>query len=590
MDDQKQHIIDSLKQANNILVTVRNDPSIDQLSACIALTLLLNELGKHGTAVFSGRVPSALEFLEPEKTIERTTDSLRDFIISLDKAKADKLRYKIEDTVVKIYITPYKTSISDKDLEFGQGDFNVDVVVALGVHSQNDVDEAITAHGRILHDATVISINTDNGASEDLGSISWVDANVSSLSEMVAGIANSLGKEDVLDNQIATALLTGIVAETERFGNAKTTPSTMEVAAKLLTAGANQELVAAKLSAPAPVAPAAPERPIEPVSSRSDDDSYGGSGGGNVPLPAEPVERNDVGALKIEHPAGQAPDQFEMPSSPEASAPFEAAQLTEPSAEQPVDTPVEQLSQPVDNMPPQGDSEELAALDYLKGRKVESKHTRGKIEPLRDQNNYLEGMPRINPERRQSDKPDASPQGLDGNKYNLSPPSMGGTLTASMDSGHESPSVASIVNNNESLTPMLDHDRPGVAPAEPLVVEAAPADAGLITPLFDQPVSAPQAVTPAPAEPAAPALNTPGGQTLADIEKRVNSPHIIASPTNGGESNPEGAMDMPKPAAPATVDLPMPLITPLDREDAAPTSTPPPVPPPLPPLPSANTQ
>src|ERR1044071_8703486 len=125
--DQKQAIADKIKSANNILVTVSANPSVDQLSACIGMALALNKLGKHATAVFSGEVPSTIEFLQPEKTIEKTTDSLRDFIISLDKAKADKLRYKVEDKVVKIFITPYKTSISDKDLEFSQGDFNVDV-------------------------------------------------------------------------------------------------------------------------------------------------------------------------------------------------------------------------------------------------------------------------------------------------------------------------------------------------------------------------------------------------------------------------------------------------------------------------------
>src|SRR5690606_24670087 len=98
---------------------------------------------------------------------EKTTDSLRDFIISLDKAKADKLRYKVEDKFVKIFITPYHTSLSEKDLEFGQGDFNVDVVVALGVKKQQELDQAITAHGRILHDATVVSVNHTAGA--DIG-------------------------------------------------------------------------------------------------------------------------------------------------------------------------------------------------------------------------------------------------------------------------------------------------------------------------------------------------------------------------------------------------------------------------------------
>src|SRR5438105_1421994 len=150
MDAQaKQQIVERVKQATNILVTVSKDPSVDQLAACIGLTLLLNKMNKHSTAVFSGQVPSTIEFLQPEKTIETNTDSLRDFIISLDKSKADKLRYKVEYQFVRIFITPYRTSLSEKDLVFSEGDFNVEVVMALGVKDRNQLDAAITAHGRI---------------------------------------------------------------------------------------------------------------------------------------------------------------------------------------------------------------------------------------------------------------------------------------------------------------------------------------------------------------------------------------------------------------------------------------------------------
>lgn len=244
MDSAKQQLIDKLKTANNVLVTVSRDPSVDQLASCIGLALLLNKQGKHAAAVFSGEVPSTLEFLQPGDTLEKNTDSLRDFIIALDKSKADKLRYKVEDNIVRIFITPYKTSISQDDLEFSEGDFNVDVVVALGVHQQENLDEAITAHGRILHDATVASINTtpDGG----LGTINWYDPQASSLSELITELAQALG-DNMLDNQIATALLTGIVSETERFSNNRTSSQTMSASAALMAAGANQQLVASKL-------------------------------------------------------------------------------------------------------------------------------------------------------------------------------------------------------------------------------------------------------------------------------------------------------------------------------------------------------
>src|SRR3954470_23020010 len=114
----KQQIVERIKQAENILVTVSANPSVDQLASCIGLTLLLNKMGKSATAVFSGKIPSTIEFLQPEKTLETSTDSLRDFIISLDKAKADKLRYKVEDQFVRIFITPYRTSLSEKDVQF----------------------------------------------------------------------------------------------------------------------------------------------------------------------------------------------------------------------------------------------------------------------------------------------------------------------------------------------------------------------------------------------------------------------------------------------------------------------------------------
>lgn len=244
MDESQKQLIDKLKSSNNVLVTVGRDPSVDQLAALLGLTLFINKQGKHAAAVFSGEVPSTLEFLRPEDTIEKNTDSLRDFIIALDKSKADKLRYKVENDVVRIFITPYKASITQDDFEFSQGDFNVDLVVTLGVQSQDDLDEAIISHGRILHDATVASITTTPEGG--IGTINWHAPGASSLSELVCGLVQSLDK-NLLDEQISTAILTGIVAETDRFSNEKTTAQTMSASAALMAAGANQQLVASKL-------------------------------------------------------------------------------------------------------------------------------------------------------------------------------------------------------------------------------------------------------------------------------------------------------------------------------------------------------
>ena len=62
-----------------------------------------------------------------------------------------------------------------------------------------------------------------------------------SLSEAIKG------DKPLLDEQVATAFLTGIVAATDRFSNNKTSSKVMTMAAQLMAAGANQQLIAAKL-------------------------------------------------------------------------------------------------------------------------------------------------------------------------------------------------------------------------------------------------------------------------------------------------------------------------------------------------------
>lgn len=344
----QQQVSERLKTAVNVLVTVSNNPSVDQLAAAIGFTLTLNKMGKHATAVFSGDVPSTIEFLKPEATIEKNTDSLRDFIVSLDKSKADKLRYKVEENVVKIFITPYRTSLSEADLNFSQGDFNVDAVVALGLSEREQLDQAIVSHGRILHDATVITVSA-GAATSSLGAINWQDVSASSLCEMLAGVAESL-QPRLLDSQIATAYLTGIVAQTERFRNDKTTPKLMTLAAQLMAAGANQQLVATELdkhaTLAATVVPVAGQTPTENTEAQSTPDGSisiahesGAAPAAMPPAPEEPTE--------LPEPVPEASPTEEVPAPDAQIAIDEHGNIVPASATAPSETPKRRVIEPL---------------------------------------------------------------------------------------------------------------------------------------------------------------------------------------------------------------------------------------------------
>ncbi len=307
----KNRLAEKIRDVTNILVTVSRDPSVDELAAALGLTFVLEKLNKHATAVFSGRIPPAINFLEPEKTFENNADSLRDFIISLDKEKADRLRYKVDGDLVKVFITPYKTKISEKDLKFEDGDFNVELVIAIGVDRKEDLDEAIAAQGRILHSATIATLNV--GLERDvLGTISWQQAD-GNLSEMVAALAEAMGSKDksLIDEPIATALLTGVVAATDQFKNEKTSPAVMTLAANLMAKGANQQLIASELSAPAVEGSAATEDTTLEL---------------NDSVAAAPAEHATPGEISIGHDEGDSTNSGEVEFSPNATPAADVSQ------------------------------------------------------------------------------------------------------------------------------------------------------------------------------------------------------------------------------------------------------------------------
>lgn len=330
-NDIVAQVVDKVKSGDNILVALSNSPSVDELSAAIGLTLALDKVGKHATAIFSGGIPNTLEFLQPENTFESNTNSLQDFIIALDKEKADHLRYKIEGDFVKVFITPYRTTIDESDLEFSHGDYNVDLVVSLNVASAGDLDGALAEHGRIMHDASAVNISTSEPGK--FGDLEWSDPGASSVSEMVEVLVDRLSGKDggLLDKQVATALLTGIVAATNRFSNEKTTPATMVAASKLMGMGADQQLISSNI----PV-----DLNVQTMTQASE------GGDVEVPQPEEaPAAQQDATSLSVQHGEQEIPETMAPVAPPTVATVEEAPQNIAAPTVPEVASPEQELEQ-----------------------------------------------------------------------------------------------------------------------------------------------------------------------------------------------------------------------------------------------------
>ena len=325
-------VVEKIKASENILIALSKNPNIDEISAALGLAMILDTMRKHVTAIFSGQVPNVLQFLKPEETFEKTTNSLQDFIIALSKDKVDHISYKIEGDFVKVYVTPYKATIGQSDLSMSHGDYNVDLVICFNVISGDEIDPALSEYGRIMHDATAINLTVDTPGR--FAELEWQDSNVSSISEMIVGLADKLGLAS-FSEQVATALLTGIVASTDHFSNPRTSSNTMSIASKLMSFGANQQLISSqimeKIKTPATPAVTVGSAPVESISVSDSPLDY---------IEIEPNPNQTLDGQPLESQSTPAIQSFESQISP----------ITQPQKPQPVSQPAP-VSQSFESQP-----------------------------------------------------------------------------------------------------------------------------------------------------------------------------------------------------------------------------------------------
>ncbi len=250
----KQQVVELLRQSQSVLIVTGREPNVDQLMSVYALQAVLTKVGKKSHAVVTDAFPAAANLVDTGK-ISRTLDGVRDFVVSLDLARVevDKLKYDIEDGRLNITITPAAGNFSPDDAQFGYGAYQFDLVVVLGVHKIIQIDRLLEDNPTLFDGLHLINLDYHR-VNENYGSVNYVDTAASSVSEMLIGTLESLAQGQI-DADIATALLAGIMASTNRFTTAATTPKAMTVAAQLLSAGARQQEVVKALFSESSVRP-----------------------------------------------------------------------------------------------------------------------------------------------------------------------------------------------------------------------------------------------------------------------------------------------------------------------------------------------
>lgn len=241
---QKQ-VIDLIKRSRNILILPSAPPDGDSIGAAISLYLVLKKLHKEVTVVCRDTIPEVLQFLPNIKIVGDKMVSSTDFIIRLDcrNATPESIKSIKEDNKIDIVITPKQGRFSEDDITFNKGETNYDLIMTVDCADLSQLGELYENNIELFHQIPVINID-HHISNAHFGKINYVDIMASSTTELLLPVIEELGKEentDLIDEDVATLLLTGIITDTGSFQNANTTPKSFAKAAQLIAYGARQQ-------------------------------------------------------------------------------------------------------------------------------------------------------------------------------------------------------------------------------------------------------------------------------------------------------------------------------------------------------------
>lgn len=241
---QKQ-VLELLKRSKNILVMASAPADGDSLGSALALYNALRKLNKEVTVVCADPVPEVYKFLPTIQAVGQSMISSRDLIITLDcrKAKIDQIKSNIEHDKVNIIITPKEDGFQEKDVSFHYGDVSYDLIITVDCAEYNQLGRLYEDNIELFTQLPVVNI--DHHISNTLyGRLNYVDVMSSSTTQMLLPLIEMLEAdcgEKLIDEDIATLLLAGIITDTGSFQNANTTPKSFAVAARLVNYGARQQ-------------------------------------------------------------------------------------------------------------------------------------------------------------------------------------------------------------------------------------------------------------------------------------------------------------------------------------------------------------
>jgi nanoRNase/pAp phosphatase (c-di-AMP/oligoRNAs hydrolase) len=242
MLNTQEQIFKQIKKANNILVTFPSDWNPDSVSAALSLFLFLKKIGKNvNIAGVFNKKQTHLKFIPGFSEIKNNLDHLRKFVVSIDisKTKVSQIKYVVEKNQLNFILSPENGWFEPSDVSSRAGDFRYDLIIIIGVNDLESLGDIYDKNIEFFYKTPTVNISCQ-ASNEEFGEINLIDINYSTTSELIFNLI-STQNEYLIDENIATALLSGIILQTKNFKTGKLSPETLINTSKLIKLGGRRE-------------------------------------------------------------------------------------------------------------------------------------------------------------------------------------------------------------------------------------------------------------------------------------------------------------------------------------------------------------
>ncbi len=240
----EKQIFETINKANRVLVVLPQNPNGDALGSGLAFFDFLRKLDKQPEIVCAAADLSAFNFLPNFQEVRKELEVSQSFVISLKtkNAQLDELSYEVKPEQVEIFVKPKNGKFAAQDVSFRNAKFPYELIVTLDCPSLEHLGDIYEKNTDLFFETTIVNID-HHPSNENYGEINHVVLTATSTAEILTTLIQDF-EAGLIDANIATNLLTGIIVETNSFQHVKTTPQAfLKASALIAQGGQHQEII-----------------------------------------------------------------------------------------------------------------------------------------------------------------------------------------------------------------------------------------------------------------------------------------------------------------------------------------------------------